>query len=47
MQSWLEWVPAGEWGEIRYDIPIVFYFRDEDIEADIWFVSMDKTGLPS
>jgi len=42
IQSWLEWAPAGYWGEIRYDIPIIFYYRTGDIEADIWFVSMDK-----
>lgn len=42
IREWLEWVPAGVWGDLRQDIPIVFFFNHLDIRAEIIFVSLDK-----
>lgn len=42
LKTWLDWFPEEIFGKVSRRVPICHYFQYNDIEAEIYFIAMDR-----
>lgn len=42
LKTWLDWFPEEIFGKVSRRVPICHYFEFNDIEAEIYFIAMDR-----
>lgn len=42
LKTWLDWFPEEIFGKVSRRVPICHYFRYNDIEAEIYFLALDR-----
>lgn len=42
LKTWLDWFPEDIFGKVSRRVPICHYFQYEDVEAEVYFIAMDR-----
>jgi len=42
IKTWLDWFPEDTFGKLIRKIPMCYHFKYNDIEAEVYFIAMDK-----
>lgn len=44
LKTFLDWFPPEHFGELKMGMPITYYMSFDDVQAEIWFLALDKPG---